>query len=109
MATKAELEAELAALKDTHAKFRRKVVKVAQDYKGEHGWCNEVDAALRDMGLTDLLPNLKRKVTLVYEVDGSEYDFDSDSDYVDTITDQLWGEHFGLLDYKVEEIEPAAA
>lgn len=33
--------------------FKAKVVEVAKEYKKIHGWCGEVDRALRDMGITE--------------------------------------------------------
>lgn len=53
MATKAELEAELTALKREHKELRENVVSVARDKAETHGWCSVIDEALKELGLVD--------------------------------------------------------
>lgn len=63
MATKAELEVELAALKATHEQLKADVVRVAKEKAESHGWCSVVNDALNELGLGE--PQIKVTLTIL--------------------------------------------
>jgi hypothetical protein len=66
MPTKAELEADLAALKAEHEALKVNVVETARAYAEEHEWCGVVDEALAEMGL-ELPPEIVQ-VTVKFDL-----------------------------------------
>jgi hypothetical protein len=60
--TKAQVEAELAALKATHEKLKTDVVRKVKDLTEEHGWCDAATEALRELGLA--APEIRVTLTI---------------------------------------------
>jgi hypothetical protein len=63
-----QLQSELGDARLELNTFRKRVVEVALRYAKENDWCNEVNDALDELGLSELLPRLHKIVTLTYSV-----------------------------------------
>lgn len=93
--------------------FKAQVVELARDAKDEHGWCDEVDRMLEQLGLE--MP--KRKATITIEIhDLSLYEdwVGSESmdrhDLAESIQDNLGAGTYGNVDMTVRaEIETISA
>jgi len=86
MPTKAEIQAELDALRAEHESLKDRVVQTAKDYADAHGWCGVVGEALQDMGL---LGPAHKRVTITFDVDGEHHglsDWDDDDEWVEAVT-----------------------
>jgi DNA gyrase/topoisomerase IV subunit A len=68
MARVNQLQSELGDERVKLTNFKKKVVEVALKYAKENDWCSEVNDALSELGLSDLIPKLNKIVTLTYEV-----------------------------------------
>jgi hypothetical protein len=73
----------------TTEELGRKVVEVATKLAKEHDWCNVVDEALIDMGLSEFMEPTERvyEVTVTVRIDGDRaWD---DADYNDAVWDAV--------------------
>lgn len=66
--------------------FKRKVAEVAQRYGREHGLCEVVDDALKELGIE---PRLKGKIRIVFEIPEEKFEpfVDQGDDVMERIVD----------------------
>jgi hypothetical protein len=72
MATKAEVEAELAALKEQQAKFIDRVIVIAGEAAVEHDLCHVLEETFAKIGIAvpDVDVQVQRVVTETYRISG---------------------------------------
>lgn len=80
------------------AAFKDKLAKVAQQAKREHGWCEEINDMLRQLGVT---PREDGKIRIVFEVPEGEFDaYVSDGD---DVLYEIWNTFKSVLDDALSE------
>lgn len=98
----AQVRQRLLRERDTHEAFRKRVADVAQQKAEENGWCDEVNDALRELGLEEFLPNLKKVVRFIVEVEvEGEHGWTEAEYYSDAL------DNFNRDDAELDSIEDA--
>lgn len=59
---------QLAEKESRFERFRKRVADVAYKYAEQNNWCDEINDALRELGLEDFVRNYEREVTLTFVV-----------------------------------------
>ena len=112
--TRAEAIDELTKLKLKYDEFRSKVVEAAMDAKESNGWCDSGFAkAMEDLGLKDSLPKVRKRVTLVVDLEldhESGYDLRNmeDEEWADAALESIrdnYTSSYELESYDVEEAQ----